>query len=456
MRKYLLLFPAVFVLVTVLVPASFLRAETALSACVAGANISPDNKVALQAALDACNKEIAEQDQLLNNKKMERVSYERDVVILGTQIKKTQLSIKASDLTLLKLKEDITNKSLTISELTEKIDHEKDSIAQLLRKTDEVEQVPLVEVMLSKENLSDFFLDVDSFGSIKNALKDSINSIDTAKTEKEKEKGLLEEKENSEVDAKAELEAQKRAVQKSEKEKAALVKITKNKEKEYAKILAEKKALSTKIRAALFELRDSGGIQFGQAYDYAQKVSQKTGVRPAFLLAIFSQESSYGKNVGSCYLKNKTTGAGVGMNTGTPFTKVMKPDRDVNPFLTITSELGKDPYNTRISCPQSIGWGGAMGPAQFIPSTWMGIRDTVASYVGVNLANPWSPLDAFMAAGIYLRDLGAGKGGYSAERDAACRYFSGSKCSASSNAAGYGNSVMSKATTIQESQIDKL
>jgi len=61
-----------------------------------------------------------------------------------------------------------------------------------------------------------------------------------------------------------------------------------------------------------------------------------------------------------------------------------------------------------------------------------------------------------MAAGIYLSELGAKSGSYSAERDAACRYFSGSKCSRSSWAATYGNQVMSKAAIIQETMIDPL
>ena len=426
------------------------------SACDAGARINPDNKAALQIALDACNKEIAAQDVLLKSTTAQKVGIQRDLSSLAAQINKALLSIKASDITIRGLKDDIMNKTLTINELSDKIAREKESVSQLLRKTNEVDQSSMVEVVLSQKNLSDFFLDLDSFTSIKNSLRESLNSISDAKKLKEREKGILEDKENKEADAKAEKEAQKRAVQKNEAEKATLLKITKNTEKEYAKILADKKALSAKIRAALFELRDSNGIQFGQAYEYALKVSQKTGVRPAFLLAIFSQESSYGKNVGSCYLKNSSTGAGVGMNSGTPFAKVMKPDRDVEPFLQITSELGRDPYKTRVSCPQSVGWGGAMGPAQFIPSTWMGVRGQVASNLGIGLADPWSPLDAFMAAGIYLRDLGAGGGGYSAERDAACRYFSGSKCSASTFAAGYGNSVVAKATSIQENQIDKL
>jgi membrane-bound lytic murein transglycosylase B len=97
-----------------------------------------------------------------------------------------------------------------------------------------------------------------------------------------------------------------------------------------------------------------------------------------------------------------------------------------------------------------------MGPAQFIPSTWMLYRNRVASSLGKFMADPWNPPDAFMAAAFLLADNGAVGGGYSMEKDAACKYFSGSKCSKSSWAAGYGNSVMAKATNIQENMIDPL
>ena len=47
-------------------------------------------------------------------------------------------------------------------------------------------------------------------------------------------------------------------------------------------------------------------------------VSAKTTIDPAFLLAIITQESKLGANVGQCYLSDPDTGAGVGKNTGTP------------------------------------------------------------------------------------------------------------------------------------------
>ena len=91
------------------------------------------------------------------------------------------------------------------------------------------------------------------------------------------------------------------------------------------------------------------------------------------------------------------------MNTGKIFKNGMSPTRDVPPFLTITKKLGIDPYNTRVSCPiEGVpGWGGAMGPSQFIPSTWMLFASKIAEKMGVSTANPWNPEHAIMATAIY-------------------------------------------------------
>src|SRR6185436_15453075 len=149
------------------------------------------------------------------------------------------------------------------------------------------------------------------------------------------------------------------------------------------------------IRSALFSLAGiSTKIEFGTALNYANEVKAKLGVDPAFLLAILTQESNLGANVGQCYLTNPDTGAGVGKNTGTPFTNVMKPERDVGPFLEITSALSFNAYQTAVSCPIAgvAGYGGAMGPAQFIPSTWKLFEGRLQTILGY-YANPWRPED---------------------------------------------------------------
>ena len=129
----------------------------------------------------------------------------------------------------------------------------------------------------------------------------------------------------------------------------------------------------------------------------------------------------------------------------------MKPTRDVQPFIAITDRLGLDWKSTRISCPIAgvAGWGGAMGPAQFIASTWKIFESRLKVALGHD-ANPWMAQDAFMASAMYLTDLGAVGDSYSAQIRAACKYYGsgGSSCS-------YGKSVMNLKTAIQ-SDIDYL
>ena len=128
---------------------------------------------------------------------------------------------------------------------------------------------------------------------------------------------------------------------------------------------------------------------------------------------------------------------------------------DQTTYLQITSQLGLDPDSMPLSCPWRGGWGGAMGPSQFIPTTWDLYKSRIASAVGKSVPNPWDPQDAFTASAIYLSDLGANKGGYTAERTAALKYYSGGNWRRPENAF-YGNEVMVKARNIQENMIDPL
>ena len=61
-----------------------------------------------------------------------------------------------------------------------------------------------------------------------------------------------------------------------------------------------------------------------------------------------------------------------------------------------------------------------------------------------------------MASALYLSDIGATAGSYTAESNAACRYYSGSPCSKSALVASYGSSVMALANKIQTTEIDNL
>jgi len=179
------------------------------------------------------------------------------------------------------------------------------------------------------------------------------------------------------------------------------------------------------IRGKNFELIGvPDGFTFGEAFDIAKNVEDLTGVRPAFLLSIFQEELSLEK-FDLCYLTDFKTGEGVRISDGEVLPKTMHPQRDIPGFLSITKELGKNPSKTPITCPMSFGWGGAMGPADFIPSTWLLYEKRVESITG-RPADPWNVQDAFLASGMYLADSGAVSKTRAGEWNAAMIYFSGS------------------------------
>ena len=409
-----------------------------------------DRKKQLEAELAALEQQIKEQEALLNTQRKESGTITRDISILTGEIQKAKLAIKQKTVLINKLNDEIKEKNKTIGVLSDRIGKQKDSLAELLRKANQIEEVTLAEFILSNQTVGEFYNDLEKITSIKEAVVLKVSEIKTTKNLTEKEKQELQEKQDAEVNAKVEIEGQKRSVEKKEGEKKSLLTVSKSKEKTYEQVLKEREKKAAEIRSALFALRDSAAIPFGKALEYATEASKKTGVRPAFVLAILKQESNMGENVGRC---NRA-----GDPPSKKWAAIMKPTRDHAPFLAITAALGFDPDNIPLSCPIGSGWGGAMGPSQFIPSTWTIFVNKMKNILGISgMPNPWDPRHAITASSVYLSDLGADTGTYTALRNAACRYYSGRSCDSKKPAnTFYGNSVMAITTDIQENMIDPL
>ena len=408
----------------------------------------PENRTACLEELSRTEADIGNLNKQLSGLKNEGVSISRDKQILDTQAKIAQKNIKAHELSIAKLGKDIKSKENAIVGLQERINRNKVGLTEVIKNAHEVDSISPVEVFLSNDNISDFFRDIDAYTFINTKIRESIGVINADKKEEEIQKNDLDQKRDKEFDSKYQIEAEKKKIDAIAAEKARLLNLNKQQQVSYNGVITTKQAAATKIRNALFALRDSGSIKFEDAVRYAKNASQSTGVRAAFILAILQQESNLGSNVGSCYMTNADDGSGIRISSGAAVKNVMKPTRDVQPFLSITKALGKDPSTTRVSCPFSSGYGGAMGPAQFIPSTWQLFAARISKANGGGTANPWAAGDAFMASSMYLSDLGASTGSASAERNAACKYYSGRSCGSSDNTF-YGDQVMARAVKLQ-------
>ncbi len=428
------------------------------------ADVINQQEAKLQAEYDALQKEINTWQAVLDDTRKKANSIQGDITILTAKIKEAELMIKQKNIAISQLGKQIADKSNKIVQLQGKLDNGRQSLAQIIRKTNEIDSVSFIDVVFSNDNISEFFQDIDSFGFIESEMEKNFTLVKEVKATTEEERKRLDQKKNEEADAKYVVEVKKKTISQTEAEKKKLLTITKNEASGYQAVLSERQKRAAQIRAALFKLRDTEGISFAKALEYATLAGNKTGIRPALILAVLTQESDLGKNQGSCILSSIDTGDGVGKNTGTFFEKIMKAPRDTDPFKDITSRLGLDWKITPVSCPpgniwtSSRGYGGGMGPSQFIPSTWELFKRRIAQTIGVREsdADPWNPEHSFVATAIYLSDLGAVNGSYTAERNAACKYYSGRSCDSRKPAnTFYGTQVLQKAENIQ-SNIDFL
>ncbi len=421
-------------------------------------NLTPEQRIKLQAELQQIEAEEAKAQENLKKAQSQSASLSKDISVLEARIKAAQLDIRAKTLLIQSLGEDITDKQKHIEKLEARINRGKATLADLLRKTGEMSEQNVATVILSQKSVSNLFYDIDSFSSVGKGLQNVFEELRADQASTTAEKNELDQRRNAAIDARHAIEVQRANIKSDQDQQKVLLNISKGNESAYKSVVAEKQAKAAEIRSTLFALSGAQAIPFGDALNYANSVYQKTGVQPAFLLAILTQETNIGKNVGTCYLTNTETGAGINVRTQQTISRVMKPDRDVKPFIQVTQSLGLDYKTMPVSCPQSIGFGGAMGPAQFIPSTWVlpSIRDVVIQYTGSSNPNPWKPYDAFMASGVYLANLGANSTSYSAQRNAACRYYSGRPCGAVTGSSSYGNNVMALMDRIQQTMINPL
>jgi len=186
--------------------------------------ITQDEQEALwRAELAQTEADIAKWQSILDSTKANTASLQQEAAVLNAKIKQAQAFIKQRNVQIAKLDVSIKEKTKTITSLEAQIEKGRESLAQLLRKTNEIDQFSLTEVMLSDEDLSSFFSDIDSFQTIKKALADLFVQIRDTKDLTEKEKASLAKQQDQQLDQKAAMALEQKKVQADEKQKQYLI-----------------------------------------------------------------------------------------------------------------------------------------------------------------------------------------------------------------------------------------
>lgn len=424
------------------------------------AETDAERRKRLELELQQVERQILQQKVLVEDKQLERQSLERDLDLLDAEIKKAQLGIQARSVAIQQLSDQILDKEEAVVILNERLGKQEKSLAELMRKTQAIDDYSLVEVLLSNQNFSQFFTDFESFRAINDSLRESLELLQDIKRDTITQKLALEEKQQTEAELKDLQEIEKQTIEARESEKEEILEVTRGEEQAYQELLESQQKTASQLRAQLFDLLGGGGaIPFPEAVELAKVAGRQAGISPALVLAILEQESAYGSNIGSCIYDDLVHGRAV-----------MHPDRDAPVFVAMAETLGFDPRVQQISCPwiragERIGWGGAMGPSQFIPSTWAiyggfenngagweynRSNDAIRALLGSSLpSSPFRNQDAFLATALYMRDQGASGGTYDAEWRAAIRYFAGWNGPNNVINHPYGDNVMARKARLE-------
>jgi len=403
------------------------------------AQTSSDEEKEMEAKIRELEEKISKYRTGVATNQQRAKTLQGEISILNDEIERAELEIKRIDITIQKLDTKIGEKKVVIREIEREVDLEKTALAELIREIGKYDDVSYLEMLLARAQLSDFLSEIRSLENFQDQIQQALNKINNLKANMEQEKTVLVDEKNEQLGLKAIQDEQRAILDAKNKEKKTLLDQTKGQEQLFTQLVKKTQLDIEAVKNKLYFLKGFIGgesLRFEDAYKYAKFASIYTGVRPAFLLAILSRESELGKNVG----------------TGT-WREDMKPSQRPY-YLQICEELNLSPDTYPVSKKQWYGWGGAMGPAQFMPATWLGYKDRIAEITGDNPPSPWNIKDAFVAAGLYLANKGASQQTYNVEWKAAMMFLAGGNWS-KSYLSFYGDQVMILAKQFQD-QIDIL
>src|SRR3989344_5663065 len=220
--------------VLLLVPLFFVRAETA----------------------EELQNKIREKDADIAALEAEINTYQGQLTNLGKQKTSLASSIKQLDLTRKKLVADITvtqkkidktnlaiqGLSSDISDKEDSISTNTDSIALGFRRTNELELDDVLETLLSKNDFSMIWDDIDDMITVRERLRDNIVELREVKFELEDTRAKTIEAKKELTSLKSKLADQQKIVTQNTNEKNKLLQQTKNSEANYQKLLKERLA----------------------------------------------------------------------------------------------------------------------------------------------------------------------------------------------------------------------
>ncbi len=202
------------------------------------------------------NQKIDQKNDEIEKLEKEIRAYQAELNTLGQQKSSLAGSIKELDITRKKLGADISvtqtkidkvnfqlqNLGKDINTKEESIDNNVNAIMLAIKQTDELESNSLIETMLSEDDFSTIWTDIDNIIAVREKLRDTTLALREVKVQLEDTRDATTIAKNELLSLKSKLADQKKIVDQNTAEKNALLKQTQNSEVNFQKLVASQTA----------------------------------------------------------------------------------------------------------------------------------------------------------------------------------------------------------------------
>lgn len=280
-------------------------------------------------SVDVLESKIESHSNEISKIEAEIKAYQEQLTTVSGQAQTLSNAVKELDLSRKKLSAEI---SLTEKKITEKnnkiaslsgeistkdvlLDQNKKAFARSIAKIDQIEQQPIVHLILGQEKISEALGQIDSLKALQVSLKENATQVFNVREDLKETKTSEEKLKVELIDLKSELQDQKKILDGNVAEKNRLLASTKNQESLYKKALADKQALKAAFEN---ELR-----QYESQLSYVLNPGTIPSVGSAPLSWPMSNiiiTQAFGKTVDSVrlYASGSHSGVDMGASVGTP------------------------------------------------------------------------------------------------------------------------------------------
>ncbi len=210
-----------------------------------------------RAEIDKLRAERKQYEKQLASLRSRSVTLENQISLLDYEIKRTELDIKLLEVQVAEAELEIKKISFEIGKTEEGIQKQKEKIAFLLRQIYKQDNIGIVELLLTKDSLSEFFNEVMALENIQANVKDAVDDLKVTKLKLEQSRQALESKKVSLEKYKGDLEYTKEKYEENQNLKRNLLAETRQSERRFQRLVSKLKREQNLINAEIKELESS-------------------------------------------------------------------------------------------------------------------------------------------------------------------------------------------------------